>query len=734
MTFRLAFQISADASTAKAELAGTEAAARKTGAAATDLGRKGAQAAGGTRTLGRAASATAAEVHQLANAERIAATQAVGLGRANHLAAGGMGNLTAQFNDIGVMLMAGQNPLQLAIQQGTQITQVIGPMGAAGAVRALGGAFLGMLNPVSLITIGSIAAGAAMFQWLTEVGEKVETLEEKFDSLDDAVTAFDAATKGRNRPFADLIEEFGAYATEAAKLLEVQRQLAYIDAASTLSATAQGLTSMFGTLERVNLEGAKTADFLKEIEQRFGDLSPDGVARVADALGISTDAAILLTRQMVELQDAKGPEGQAAALRNVIEQLELATGGAYQMDDATRAVYAQLLEAEKAALRLAGVDIASGISAAGDEARRVADEIVRALGASQALANQGIGDLRESEIRLKYVDDPVATAGALARERMRGEQGVRRLGAEGGELSALDAEVEAYARNMEAIARNNGVRQQGTKASREERDAIARLIASEQEQLAVLRETDPVQKEMLRNREALAGATDAERQQVEALIAARIRESAAAEALQQGWEFLGSTAYDALEGIILKGESAGEVMENLAQSILRAGLQAMILGKGPLAGFLGVSGPIWGGLAGAAGSAPAYAGGGLISGPGSGTSDNILMWGSSGEFMMNARSTARYRHVLEAMNAGATIPGFAAGGPIGDSAMRPSLRGEPAASGTLRIELAEGLVASFLDKASAQAVRIVETGIAQYDRNALPQRVLQVSGDSRRRG
>jgi chromosome segregation ATPase len=39
-------------------------------------------------------------------------------------AAGSVGNLTSQFNDIGVMLAAGQNPLQLAIQQGTQIGQV----------------------------------------------------------------------------------------------------------------------------------------------------------------------------------------------------------------------------------------------------------------------------------------------------------------------------------------------------------------------------------------------------------------------------------------------------------------------------------------------------------------------------------------------------------------------------------------------------------------------------------
>ncbi len=89
-----------------------------------------------------------------------------GVNNAMHLAGGGVANLASQFNDIGVMLASGQSPLILAIQQGTQISQVIGPMGAAGAAKALGSAFMSMISPVSLLTIGFIAAGAATVQWL----------------------------------------------------------------------------------------------------------------------------------------------------------------------------------------------------------------------------------------------------------------------------------------------------------------------------------------------------------------------------------------------------------------------------------------------------------------------------------------------------------------------------------------------------------------------------------------
>ena len=61
-----------------------------------------------------------------------------------------------------------------------------------------------------------------------------------------------------------------------------------------------------------------------------------------------------------------------------------------------------------------------------------------------------------------------------------------------------------------------------------------------------------------------------------------------------------------------------------------------------------------------------YEGGGRISGPGSGRSDSILGFPamvrvSNGEYVVNAKSTARYLPLLQAINAG-RIPGFADGG------------------------------------------------------------------------
>lgn len=58
-----------------------------------------------------------------------------------------------------------------------------------------------------------------------------------------------------------------------------------------------------------------------------------------------------------------------------------------------------------------------------------------------------------------------------------------------------------------------------------------------------------------------------------------------------------------------------------------------------------------------------YASGGLINGPGSGTSDSILARLSNGEYVVNAASTAKHLPLLEQLNGGA-LPAFAPGGPV----------------------------------------------------------------------
>ncbi|MEI4195235.1 phage head morphogenesis protein [Roseovarius sp. E0-M6] len=80
------------------------------------------------------------------------------------------------------------------------------------------------------------------------------------------------------------------------------------------------------------------------------------------------------------------------------------------------------------------------------------------------------------------------------------------------------------------------------------------------------------------------------------------------------------------------------------------------------AGGGGLLGSLFGGL---------FATGGMIYGAGSGTSDKVLIGASSGEFMVNAESTKKNRALLERINGGEVIRGFAQGGAIDGSYLRP---------------------------------------------------------------
>ncbi|TWF42201.1 phage tail length tape measure family protein [Neorhizobium alkalisoli] len=72
-------------------------------------------------------------------------------------------NIAAQFQDIGVTAAMGMSPLQIALQQGTQLSAVLNEM--QNPVKGLAAAFMSVVSPVSLVTIGVVAAGAAAIQY-----------------------------------------------------------------------------------------------------------------------------------------------------------------------------------------------------------------------------------------------------------------------------------------------------------------------------------------------------------------------------------------------------------------------------------------------------------------------------------------------------------------------------------------------------------------------------------------
>ena len=124
---------------------------------------------------------------------------------------------------------------------------------------------------------------------------------------------------------------------------------------------------------------------------------------------------------------------------------------------------------------------------------------------------------------------------------------------------------------------------------------------------------------------------------------------------------------DGLAGLIDGTESVGSAFKKMASGIIadlaRIAIQKAILSFIPgVGGFLGL----------AATSVQSNAEGGLITGPGHGTSDDILSWLSNGEFVMTAAATRRHLPVLRAMNDN-HLPAFATGGLVGTMPTLPSI-------------------------------------------------------------
>lgn len=143
-------------------------------------------------------------------------------------------NLAAQFNDIAVQLQGGQSPFQIALQQGTQITQALGPQkgGLKGVVGALGSAFLSMVNPVSLATIALIALGGAGVQYLTKMLGETEDLDDKLKAHKEIISSIQGA-------YGDALKGVDLYAKQSTSVLEAQARAAAAGLAEALKSETQ---------------------------------------------------------------------------------------------------------------------------------------------------------------------------------------------------------------------------------------------------------------------------------------------------------------------------------------------------------------------------------------------------------------------------------------------------------------------------------------------------------------
>lgn len=225
--------------------------------------------------------------------------------------------LSFQLNDIAMGLASGTSPFTIMVQQGSQVTQALSMAGggAGGAVRALGGAFASMVNPVSLATFAIIGLGGAAVQYFTSflsdsedaektLKEQAELIGRVADKWGDALPALkaynderkslqdnadlkgavDAAVKGEYAPLRKTIAEINI------ELVDLQAKLQALGANESEIVTLQ---QTFAKLTDDIKKGDASVSHLKDVQAALSTLYTQthipAAKQMAEAIGQIAD-------------------------------------------------------------------------------------------------------------------------------------------------------------------------------------------------------------------------------------------------------------------------------------------------------------------------------------------------------------------------------------------------------------------------------------------------------------
>jgi hypothetical protein len=201
-------------------------------------------------------------------------------------------NAMFQMQDIGMMALSGQSPLLTAVQQGTQLAGVLGPMGAAGAARALGSAIIGLVNPVSLLAVGLTGLAAAAIQyfasWREEGGDVNETLEKHNRLIQDVAQKWGAALPAL-KSYADRLKET---ADAAERLAAAAARTNELYVAPRAQFESSGLPDSALVLQDLRLAG-EDAEVIRSFQAAFESLRAEMDAGTASAQDVQAVMDIL---------------------------------------------------------------------------------------------------------------------------------------------------------------------------------------------------------------------------------------------------------------------------------------------------------------------------------------------------------------------------------------------------------------------------------------------------------
>ncbi|HXF88302.1 MAG TPA: phage tail length tape measure family protein [Xanthobacteraceae bacterium] len=475
-----------------------------------------------------------AAAHALAKGRFDTTARALGaMGGQSGLAAHQLQNLTFQLNDVIVGLASGQRPMMVLVQQGSQIAQVMGPVGVTGALKGVAQAIASIVTPARLAggAIAAIAVGA------------VSAWNAWFDSQRNVTTALAGAGHIAGATVADInrIAEAGAAAGRVS--VASAREMA-----ADFARTGKIGKELFGDLIAIAKDYAVTVnadigDAVKQLAQAFADPAR-GAETLNNQLGFLDDRTRQYIRRLVEQND------RTAAQRALLDAMRGSLISAEQATSALGRAWDAVKRAASGAFDAIGraVDLATGggapeeqlarierqmaaLSRGGgaptrvlNELKRQADELRARIAAARQQADLGRIEAEARELSIRV--------GEAVRDIVPGTETIRQLEAvrsslgrlledpvAGKHVSNLRDVEDAYRRVTQALESYRGENARFL-------DPFERKLRLQQIEIALINAITPAQKAALeaeRARIELIGQSITPEQQALAIAQARNR-------------------------------------------------------------------------------------------------------------------------------------------------------------------------------------------------------------------
>lgn len=351
---------------------------------------------------------------------------------------GATSNAASQFQDMIVQWQSGTPILTVALQQGTQLTGMFTQMGLS--IKTVGpvllGAFQSLLTPLSLITIGAIAAGGALVKWFSASGEEVRKFSDVLGEAETALTNMRAAADVYSAEgIQGLIDKYGELNAAINLHIELQRQ----------QTVDEAMASSVALLESLRSEFSSAFDLIDQ-QSRAGTIA---MKQLTDQTGLTNQQVRDLKRIIEEFGAAKTFEERAAALAKLEPLLA-------QSKLRTTALYTEMLKVTDVIFQMnaEGSKIQGWLGLATRGARTFGAALWDAAKASAAVRDAAFAkkvgpDERGSQRGQEISAGAIRSAEAVA-ARVKSLSG---SGGGGGGLSDLAKEVEKL---NEAAAKGEG--------------------------------------------------------------------------------------------------------------------------------------------------------------------------------------------------------------------------------------------------------------------------------------